>query len=613
MLLLRLCLVAIAVVVQTSGPAPVDYRVSFPAPQHHYAQVDVTFPELPAGKLEARISRSSPGRYALHEFAKNVFDVQAFDGADAPLAIERPNPHQWDIVHRGSAVRIAYKVFGNRVDGTYLGIDASHAHLNMPPLMMWARGLELRPVRVTFTAPEGSAWKVATQLFRTADPWTFTAPNLQYLMDSPAELSDHAVRSFTIRNPDGKTFNIVTAIHHDATDTEVDEYVDATQKIVLEHGAVFAEFPEFETGSYTFLGDYVPWGGGDGMEHRNSTVVAEGASIRGNARAVMDTVAHEFFHAWNVERIRPKSLEPFNFEEANVSGELWLAEGFTQYYGELVMARAGLASAEQTLLNLASSALNVAISPAHRFRSAVDMSRMAPFTDSARFNDPTNFSYTYINYYPHGSALALALDLSLRERSSGKVSLDDYMRALWRVHGKPPGPHPGYVGKPYSLADARDRLAEISDREFANTFFSKYIEGREMPDYARLLASAGVSVRKRNPRAAWTGVSIDGAGRVGALQGLVAWGSPAFQAGLESGDVVMSVNGQPFSAGALENHAPGDSVRLSVQRVSGATQTVTLTFAEDPTPQAVLIERAGGTLGAAEKRFREAWFGSKRQ
>ena len=111
-----------------------------------------------------------------------------------------------------------------------------------------------------------------------------------------------------------------------------------------------------------------------------------------------------------------------------MSGELWLAEGFTQYYGQLIMARAGLSAGEQTLLSLANSALGVASSPAHRFRSAVEMSQMAPFTDAARANDPTNFGYSFINYYPYGSALALALDLSLRQRSGGKVTLDDYMR-----------------------------------------------------------------------------------------------------------------------------------------------------------------------------------------
>ena len=593
--------------------APVTYRVSFPAPQHHYADVEIVFAELPSGPLELRMSRSSPGRYALHEFAKNVFDVRAYDASGKEVPLVRPNPHQWSLSQHGDRVRVVYKVFGNHVDGTYLGIDASHAHMNMPATLMWARGLDARAVRITFVPPAASKWKAATQLFPTNDPWSFTAPNLQYLMDSPTELSDQSFRSFTVRNPDGREQTIVTAVHHDATDADIDEYVAGTERIVREHAAVFGELPQFDNGTYTFLGDYVPWGGGDGMEHRNSTVVAEGASIRGNVRGVLGTVSHEFFHAWNVERIRPKSLEPFDFEDANMSGELWLAEGFTQYYGQLAMARAGLAGADETMLSLANSALGVASSPAHRFRSAVEMSQLAPFTDAARSNDPTNYGYTFINYYPYGSALALALDLSLRERSGGKITLDDYMRALWRVHGKPAAA-PGYVAKPYTLADARARLADlVDDRAFADDFFSRYVEGREVPDYRALLARAGVVVRKRNAGEAWTGAAIDGAGRVTALRGLMAWGTPAFEAGLEHDDVLTSIDGKPFNAAALKNRKPGDKVRFEVRHVGGATGTGVLTFGEDPTEQAVLAEASGTSLSPEQKAFRAAWLGSKQR
>ena len=589
------------------------YRVSFPAPQHHYAEVEITYADLPAGPLELRMSRSSPGRYALHEFAKNVFDVRVEDAAGKPLPVVRPNPHQWNVPQHPGRVRVLYKVFGNRVDGTYLGIDASHAHMNMPATLMWARRLDSRAIRVTFVPPAGSNWKPATQLFTTQDPWTFTAPNLQYLMDSPTELSAQSFRSFKVRNPDGREQTIVTAVHHDASDAEVDEYVAATEKIVREQGAIFGEFPEFDTGTYTFLGDYVPWGGGDGMEHRNSTVVAEGASIKGNVRGVMGTVSHEFFHAWNVERIRPKSLEPFDLEEANMSGELWMAEGFTQYYGQLVMARAGLAPADQTMLSLAGSALAVASNPAHRFRSAVEMSEMAPFTDAARSNDPTNFAYTVINYYPYGAALALALDLSLRERSAGKLTLDDYMRAMWRVHGKPSAA-PGLVATPYTLADARARLAELTDdRAFADEFFSRYVEGREVPDYRALLARAGIVVRKRSPGEAWTGATIDASGKVTALRGLIAWGTPAFEAGLEHDDVLVTVDGKPFTAAAVKNRKPGDKVTFEVRHVGGAISSGVLTFGEDPAEQAVLIENAGGRLSPEQQALRGAWLGSRQR
>jgi predicted metalloprotease with PDZ domain len=605
---IRASLLLLLVAVPVLAQAPVTYRLSFPAPEHHYAEVEVTFPGLPAETLELRMSRSSPGRYALHEYAKNVFDVRVYDGRGKSLRAVRPNPYQWNVAGHDGTVRVTYKVFGNRVDGTYLGIDTSHAHMNMPATLMWARRLDMRPARITFVPPAGYGWKAATQLFETTDPWTFTAPNLQYLMDSPTELSDYTLRTFKVQNPDGKEFIIRAAVHHDATDADVAEYAAGAEKIVREQGAVFGEYPEFDTGTYTFLGDYLPWGGSDGMEHRNSTVVAAPMSIRGgNAARVMGTVSHEFFHVWNVERIRPKSLEPFNFEEANMSGELWLAEGFTTYYGELIMARAGLRAPDQAMRSLANAALSIAVSPGHQFGSPVEMSQLAPFSDDARSVDPTNFSYAFINYYPFGAAIALALDLDLRQRSRGRVSLDDYMRSMWRVHGKPGGPQPGLVAKPYTLQDARDRLAEVSgDRHFADEFFARFIEGRDVPDYATLLAPAGLVVRKRNPGVGWSGAQIDAMGKVTQL---VPWGTPAFQAGLEAGDVIASADGRPFDG--FKSRKPGEKTVLAVKRPTGKTVSLTLVLGEDSALEAVPIEAAGGTLTSEHRAFRESWLGSK--
>jgi predicted metalloprotease with PDZ domain len=613
----------------TSGPlaaqSPVVYRVAFPAPEHHYAQVEVIFSNAPAGPLEARMSRSSPGRYALHEFAKNVFELRAFDGQGKELTAVRPNPYQWDIAGHDGTVRIVYRIYGDHVDGTYLAIDATHAHMNMPATLLWARGLDRRAVRITFEPPKQGAWIAATQLFPTDDPWTFTAPNLQYLMDSPTELSAQTIRSFTVRNPDGKPQTVRTAIHHDASDAEVDEYVAGAEKIVNEHGAVFGEFPAFDDGTYTFLGDYVPWGGGDGMEHRNSTVVAAPVSLRnpGMVGGVLDTVSHEFFHAWNVERIRPKALEPFNFEEANISGELWLAEGFTQYYGTLIMGRAGLTDRHQTVARLAQAATTVMNEAGRQFRSAVAMSQMAPFTDAARSVDRTNFSTTFISYYTYGSAIALALDLSLRDRSHGQLTLDDYMRAMWRAHGKPGGAEPGLVAKPYTVKDARERLAEVSgDRAFADAFFDKYVEGRDVADYPSLLARAGYVMRKRNAGAAWAGLVEAGTPRTqstvdasGTITSLLPWGSPAFTAGLDQGDVIVDVDGKAMASkvlqAALKARKPGDTLVITYRRRGGTTGTASIVLKEDPTMETVAVETAGGMLTPEQKAFRDAWLGSR--
>src|SRR5262249_18715079 len=149
----------------------------------------------------------SPGRYAVHEFAKNVFEFHAIDGKGKALAFTRPNVDEWDVAGHDGTVRITYKIFGDHADGTYFGVDTTHAHLNIAAAIMWAVGHDNHPVEFTFAPPSHLNWKVATQLFPTSDPWTFTAPNLQYYMDSPTELSDFRMTKFSVPNAGGTSAN----------------------------------------------------------------------------------------------------------------------------------------------------------------------------------------------------------------------------------------------------------------------------------------------------------------------------------------------------------------------------------------------------------------------
>lgn len=210
-------------------------------------------------------------------------------------------------------------------------------------MFLWAPDLADREARVRLVAPTGKTWRAFTQLFPSSDPLVFTASNLQYLLDSPIEFSAATLRDFTVA-PVGSepAATIRVVVHHLGPDALVDDVTKDVERIVREQRAIFGELPAFDTGTYTFLMDYLPWARGDGMEHRNSTVCSLNVGLEGGAGRHLGTASHEFFHAWNVERIRPASLEPFDFTEANMSGELWLAEGFTSYYGELVMRRAGL-------------------------------------------------------------------------------------------------------------------------------------------------------------------------------------------------------------------------------------------------------------------------------
>jgi predicted metalloprotease with PDZ domain len=604
--------------------APVDYRLSFPAPEHRWMQVEVTFTEIPAGPLQVRMSRTSPGRYALHEFSKNVFDVKVRDGMGTTLSPSRPDLHQWNIAGHDGTVVMTYRLFGDRIDGTYLSVDATHAHMNIPATLMWARGFENRPARVRLEQPAGRRWRVSTQLYPTSDPLTFTAPNFHYLMDSPIEFSDHLVQSFAVPNPGAPgappTFRI--ALHHDGTATEAAAFAKDVERIVRETAAVFGEFPRFENDTYTFLSDYLPWASGDGMEHRNSTVLSSPGALRnpGQRSALIGTVTHEFFHAWNMERIRSRDLEPFNFEDADVSSELWLGEGFTSYYDDLITHRAGLTPLDQTLSSLAGTINTVTRSPARALRSAEDMSRLAPFVDAAAAIDRTSWDNTFISYYTVGAALGLALDLSLRDRSDGRTTLDTYMRALWARHGRPGQKTAGLVATPYTTEDLKAVLAEVSgDSQFAHVFFTKYIQGHEAVDYGPLLARAGLSLKKRNPgRAFFTGsqqLEFEGGGgaRVAAA---VAFDSWLYKAGIERDDLIIAIDDTKVTTGSdleelLKRRKPGDRVPIRFVRRGGETINGMLVLEEDPRFEIVPVELDGGTPTEAQKRFRTEWLASK--
>ena len=269
---------------QPAAQQPVQYKLSFPEPEHHYAQVEVTWPGVTTPMLEARMSRSSPGRYAVHEFSKNVFDVHAFDGHGKELIPARPNPYQWNVTGHDGTVRLTYKVFGNHVDGTYLAVDESHAHMNMPATLMWARGFDMRPVARHVRASRAVCVEARDATVSNRRPLDVHRAE-PAVPDGQPDRAERLHAALVYRDESRrKEFTIRTAVHHDGDPPVIDGYAAGAEKIVNEAAAVFGEFPAFDTGTYTFLGDYVPWGGGDGMEHRNSTVVASPPRSRSSGR-----------------------------------------------------------------------------------------------------------------------------------------------------------------------------------------------------------------------------------------------------------------------------------------------------------------------------------------
>jgi len=601
-------LLGLAVVILTQpalAQQKVSYSLSFPNAVHHEAEVQATFSEIVSDTLKVLMPRTSPGRYAIHEFAKNVYNVRATDAQGKPLQVLRTATNEWDVPGHHGTVTVSYTLFADHADGTYAGVDETHAHLNMPATLMYAEAFEQAPAYVTFNIPEGKNWKVATQL-KQEQGNTYYAPDFQYLMDSPTELSNFDMAEWTV-NENGKAKTIQVALHHPGTPEQFREYVAKTKKIVAEQRAVYGQLPDYDFGRYTFIGCYMPQAVGDGMEHRNSTILTSSRPLAAAMGSLLNTVSHEYFHSWNVERIRPKSLEPFNFQEANMSEALWLAEGFTNYYGDMVMARTGIFDVQKYASDLAGDLNYVLLSPGRQYHSLVEMSKQAPFVDAARSVDPVNRHNTFISYYIYGSMTGLALDMTLRQHHN--KTLDNFMQALWRKYGQPE--------KPYTLADLEETLAEVSgDKAWANQFFRNTINGNQLPDYAPLLAKAGFELRKAKPgEAALAMVTLEYSDAGATLSNGTVVTSGAYEAGLDRTDIIQTLDGQKITKEkdlqkVLGKHKPGDSIPVTFRRL-GQTRSTALVLDEVPTLEVVLYENTGKQLTPEMVQYRQAWLGSK--
>ncbi|WP_374948383.1 M61 family metallopeptidase [Mucilaginibacter sp.] len=610
------CFVALLSFGQVKTRTDIFYNVSFPNAVHHEAQIVMTIPDAPGGTIRFRMSRSSPGRYATHEFGKNVYNVKATDVAGSELIVKQIEGDVYEIANHPDVVKISYTLFGNWTDGTYASIDASHAHLNMPASFMWVLGLDKRAVKFQFNDLEKYGWKVATQLKPEGDN-VYSAPNLQYMMDSPVELSANNIDQWTVKNANGKEQTIKISTHSDDAPAALSTLTDMVKKVVLEEQAVFGELPAYDYGTYVFLHDVHPSTAGDGMEHRNSTVIVHPAPrVAGLEINLIGTFAHEYFHSWNVERIRPKTLEPFNFEHANMSNELWCAEGFTQYYGELVITRAGIKSIEDYTRTIGGLVNQVYNTPGAKYFSPLQASRYAVFADAGVSVDQLNTNNIFTSYYTYGGATALALDLRLR--SEFNLTLDDFMRQVWLTHGK--------TEKAYNVADLQAVLAKVTSPTFAADFFKRYINGVEKNDYQQLLAKAGLMLRKTQAGKAW-------AGRIGAVPrrgssgesnaaagGGVPITSPAikdtplYKAGLDAGDVILQADGKDIDAAgltaAVAAKSPGDKISIKYKNRTGEHET-TLVLEENPTVEVVTFEKAGRELTKQQQDFRNSWLSTK--
>jgi predicted metalloprotease with PDZ domain len=575
----------------------ITYNFSAPNAAHHEAEITVLAEGLSSAPAIFMMSRSSPGRYAKHEFGKNVYNVTAADATGKALQVTKDDADVYRVSGHHGVVKLTYALFGNHYDGTYAGIDLTGYHLNMPAAFMWVKGMEKAPITAKFTLPVAD-WKIATQLKPTTDPATFTAPDLQYFMDSPTKIGKLHWREWTVTSTNNKQYTFRLALEAEAPESLVDSFTEKIKKIVEAGKRVFGEFPDYDYGTYTFIASINPYVNGDGMEHRNSTMITSRSEFEGTDRQ-LGVFAHEFFHCWNVERIRPKSLEPFNFEKSNMSEALWVAEGFTQYYGSVLMLRAGLSSPEEFVRGMGGIVNAKVNTPGAQLYSPIENSQRAVFTDAGVSIDATNYPNMFTSYYTYGAAIALALDLDLRGRFN--KTLDDMMKVLWQKNGKP------FV--PYTIPDVQNALAlTTGDANYAADFFKQYVYGHAEIDYSKLFTNIGYTVNSNGGNAGIGNARLDSTRRGVVVVANTIRNTPLYNAGVDINDIIVTIDDRKVVSpkdlqDALAQRRAGDEVALTYLHRNKPVQTKVV-LRENAT---VRIEDIKAAPTERQLQMRNAW------
>lgn len=491
----------------TSAPAyKIAYTILMIDRESHLFDVEVKVAGLKgAGYVDFQMPRWSPGRYAVFDFAKNVQEARASGRCQEDercgskgYHVERLDTQTWRVeAPKLDEISFSYRVFGNDLSGTFSQLDTRHASFNGGSVFVYVVGHKQDAVTLTVGAPAG--WKVINGRSTRPDQTEFSFPNYDELIDTPTEVApDFTVQTFDVG---GKLYRVV--VHaFGGEGANRGELVKAVEKLVrAEVGTMGA--PEFE--QYTFLFHFDPNAKrGDGMEHLNSTQIVETGPLsdREVLESAIGTASHEFFHVWNVKRLRPVGLGPWDFTRPVVTQGLWIAEGFTTYYGPLFERRAGLRDDEQLLKTYAEIIGYIENSQGSKLTSAVDLSILAPFIDRATSDQQTNLQNTLVSYYPKGASIALPLDLIIRGRSKGRASLDEVMRRAYEeFYLKSPNDSYYLKGRGYTVDEFQRLASRVADYDLSQ-FFDFHVYGTVPPPYEEALAYVGLRlVRTPGPPA----------------------------------------------------------------------------------------------------------------
>ena len=545
------------------------YLLSMDEPHTHYFAVEMRLTDLDRRDyLDVKMATWTPGSYLIREYAKNVEAFVATDGKGAPLRSEKVSKNTWRVYLRNAPeLRVTYRLYANELTVRTSYVDASHGYVNGASMFMYPDQMQQLPSTLTIR-PFAGWTAVSTALDSVpGEKFTFSVPSYDTLVDSPIEIGTHPTLNF-----------VAAGVPHrvamfGAANYEPTRLLSDMKKICEEATKVVGEHP---CKNYLFLVHNLAAGGG-GLEHLNSTSLQTsraGYATEAGYNGFLGLVAHEYFHLWNVKRLRPLELGPFDYEREVYPKSLWISEGVTDYYADLQLARAGLYTPDEYLRELSAAIRTLQTTPG-RLNQSAETASFDAWIKQYRPDDNTVNST--ISYYTKGAVLGFVLDARIRAVTSDAKSLDDVMRLAFTRYSSARG---------FTPDDFRKTASEVAGTDLG-AWFVRALESTEELDYdpaldwfgLRLSSSPG-SIKE----AGWLGAKTKiEAGRL--LVENVPRGTPAYGAGVNPGDEILGIDDfrvlPEDLTRRLAAYRPGRKVVLLVSRRDELTR-LDVTLGEEP-------------------------------
>ncbi len=533
---------------KTAAPT-INYTISMSKPATHLLEVEMRLNSTTMlEKAELKMPVWTPGSYLIREYARHVESFTATDGSGKTLAWRKTNKNTWQIDSRGvSEIVVKYNVYANELTVRTNELNSDHAFFNNAALLMFPKD-HLKTASTVKVVPFGN-WKIATGLPKVEGQTnTFRAENYDVLYDSPFEVGDFKEISFNVQ---GKPHRFVV---EGEGNYDLEKLAQDTTKIIEQAYLIFGELPYQD---YLFI---LNTRGGGGLEHLNSTALQFNRfGFTTRYKDFLTLVAHEYFHAWNVKRIRPDALGPFDYENENYTRLLWVAEGGTAYYEGVLVRRAGLLSPEDFLVGKA-AAIQVLQNRPGRFETSLEDASFDAWIKYYRADE--NAVNNQISYYDKGEIVNFLLDLEIRQASNGAKSLDDVMRFLYTDFYQ--------KNRNYTPANYQ-KTAETMTGKSLDDFFAKYVRGTQDIDYNTILNGFGLQLAtgESSNKTVYLGATLRQDGEKLTVAA-VSKETPAYEQGLNSGDQIVAVDGvratQAFLTSYLNEKRQSDKIKLTVFR-----------------------------------------------